>query len=45
MTVTGSADAMTGLIAGYVNDRLDAYLEILAEENACIIRGKYIPRN
>ena len=28
----GSADAMTDLIAGYVNDRLDEYLEILAKE-------------
>lgn len=28
----GSADAMIELIAGYVNERLDEYLEILAEE-------------
>lgn len=28
----GSADAMTDLIAGYVNDRLDEYLEILSDE-------------
>ena len=28
----GSADAMTDLIAGYVNDRLDEYLEILSEK-------------
>lgn len=27
----GSADAMTDLIAGYVNERLDEYLEILAD--------------
>ena len=28
----GSAEAMTDLIAGYVNERLDEYLEILAED-------------
>ncbi len=28
----GDAEAMTDLIAGYVNERLDEYLEILAEE-------------